>query len=103
MKTSRPAETEQPARLSCRVNPRIKQRAQEAAALLGQSITDFTKAALKEKSEAVLEQAYQIKLSERSFERFVSAINAPKPPTAEPVAAMKKYERQRALEPRGNW
>lgn len=91
------------ARLSCRVDPRIKQRAEEAAALLGQSITDFTAAALQEKAEAVLERAQKIELSERDFERFARAINAPSPPTPELVAAMREYERQRAREPEGNW
>src|SRR5438105_116403 len=94
---------EQTARLSCRVDPRIKQRAEEAAALLGQSMTDFTEAALKEKAEAVLEQVHRIQLSERDFERFATAINAPTPPTAELVAAMREYERQRDQEAEGNW
>lgn len=103
MNTALTAETEPTARLSCRVNPRIKQRAEEAAALLGQSMTDFTEAALKEKAEAVLEQFHKIQLSERDFERFATAISAPKPPTAELVAAMQEYERQRSQEPEGNW
>jgi uncharacterized protein (DUF1778 family) len=97
------AGNEQAARLSCRVDPRIKQRAEEAAALLGQSMTDFTEAALKEKAEAVLEQVHKIQLSERDFQRFVAAVNAPKPPTKELVAAMQEYERQHAQEPDGNW
>ena len=103
MNTSITAANEPTARLSCRVNPRIKQRAEEAAALLGQSMTDFTEAALKEKAEAVLEQLHKIQLSERDFERFVMAINTPNRPTAELVAAMQEYERRRALEPEGNW
>jgi hypothetical protein len=45
----------------------------------------------------------QIQLSERDFERFAAAITASKPPTAELVAAMQEYEKQRALEPEGNW
>jgi len=103
MNTASATGTEQTARLSCRVNPRIKQRAEEAAALLGQSMTDFTEAALKEKAEAVLEQVHKIQLSERDFEQFVAAVNAPKSPTNELVIAMKEYERQRSQEPEGNW
>jgi uncharacterized protein (DUF1778 family) len=91
------------ARLSCRVNARIKQRVEQAAALLGQSITDFTEAALSEKAEAVLEQVQKIQLSERDFGRFVTAINTASPPTAELAAALREYERQRASEPEGNW
>lgn len=103
MNITRSGETEQSARLSCRVNPLIKRRAEEAAALLGQSMTDFTEAALKEKSELVLEQASKIRLSERDFKLFTSAINASKTPTAKLVAAMQKYDRQSAEEPKGNW
>ena len=103
MNTAITSGNEQTARLSCRVNPRIKQRAEEAAALLGQSMTDFTEAALKEKAEAVLEQVHKIQLSERDFERFVAAVTDPKPPTKELVAAMEEYERRRAQEPDGNW
>lgn len=96
-------EIEAPARLSCRVNRRIKQQAEEAAALLGQSITDFTEAALAEKAEAVFERFERIRLSEQDFARFVAAITTPKPPTAELAAAMQEYERQRAEEPDGDW
>ncbi len=103
MNTTISGETEQSARLSCRVNPRIKHRAEEAAKLLGQSMTDFTEAALKEKSELVLEQASRIRLSESDFERFTTAINAPKTPTAELVDAMKEYDRQSSEEPKGDW
>lgn len=103
MPTTHQQETETSARLSCRVDPRIKQRAEEAAALLGQSITDFTEAALAEKAEAVFERFERIQLTERDFERFVTAITQPKPPTPELVAAMREYERQRAEEPDGNW
>jgi len=103
MNTALSAGNEQTARLSCRVNPRIKQRAEEAAVLLGQSMTDFTEAALNEKAEAVLEQVHRIQLSERDFQRFVAAVNDPQPPTKELVAAMQEYERLRAEEPQGNW
>lgn len=103
MKTPLAIDNEQPTRLSCRVNPRIKQRAEAAAALLGQSMTDFTEAALQEKAEAVLEQIQRIQLSERDFERFFEAVNSSALPTQSLAAAMQEYERQRALEPEGNW
>ena len=103
MKAGTPASDQHSVRLSCRVNPRIKQRAEEAAALLGQSITDFTEAALREKAEQVLEQVQKIRLSERDFDQFISAINTASPPTAQLAAAMKEYDRQAALDPEGNW
>lgn len=103
MNLSHPSGSRQTARLSCRVDPRIKQRAEEAAALLGQSITDFTEAALNEKAEAILERAQKIQLSGRDFERFVAAIDTPTRPTAELTAAMQEYERLSSQEPGGNW
>ena len=69
------------ARLNCRVSARIKHQAEEAAALLGQSITDFTEAALADKAQAVLERHERITLSARDFARFVAAIGKPAQPT----------------------
>lgn len=94
---------EQTVRLSCRVSPRIKLQVEEAATYLGQSITDFTEVALKEKSEAILEGAHKIQLSERDFALFLATINSTEPPTLQLSAAMKKYEKQRDLEPGGDW
>ena len=42
-------------RLSCRIDPKIKQRAEDAALLLGQDLTAFTESALNEKAQAVIE------------------------------------------------
>src|ERR1041384_48980 len=84
------------ARLNCRVDPRIKQRAEEAAQLLGQSITDFTESALDEKAQAVFERFDRITLSARDFEAFVQAIEAPaQPPTPQLSATADEYKRLR--------
>ncbi|MBS1717430.1 MAG: DUF1778 domain-containing protein [Armatimonadetes bacterium] len=69
-------------RLSCRVSTQIKKRAEEAAALLGQSITDFTESALADKAQAVLAEHARIVLTERDFKLFVDSLAAPAPPTA---------------------
>lgn len=103
MNTASNAGNEQTALLNCRVNLRIKQLAEAAATMQGQSLTDFTETALKEKADAVLEQVHKIQISERDFERFFEAINADIPPTAELIAAMREFERQRGLEPKENW
>lgn len=99
----RPERAGEDERLSCRVDARIKRRAEEAAALLGQSITDFTEAALAERAEAVFERHTRIELSARDFERFLHAVNHPKAPTPALAAAMREYERMRDEEPEGNW
>jgi uncharacterized protein (DUF1778 family) len=90
------------ARLSCRVNKRIKHQAEKAASLLGQSITDFTESALAEKAEAVLERHERITLSERDFEHFVALIENPAPPTQALLEAAAEYQRLKAEHPEMN-
>lgn len=102
MATTEMDETMGYARLSCRVHARIKHQAEAAASLLGQSITDFTEAALAEKSQAVLDQQERIILSERDFARFVELIENPKPPTPELREAMAQYRRLQTASPEAN-
>ena len=90
------------ARLSCRVSARIKRRAEEAAAVLGQSITDFTEAALADKAQAVLDQHERIILSERDFARFVASIETPREPSQNLREAMAEYEDLKAQHPECN-
>ncbi|MFY7953985.1 MAG: DUF1778 domain-containing protein [Armatimonadaceae bacterium] len=90
-------------RLNCRVDSRIKQRAEEAAHLLGQSITDFTEMAIAEKADAVLAQSQQIRLSERDFVLFVASLENPAPPTQRLREAVADYGRLKEENPEGNW
>ena len=89
-------------RLSCRVDARIKSRAEEAAALLGQSITDFTEEALADKAQAVLDRHARITLSDQNFAKFLGLIENPKPPTPALVDAMAKYEERKRAKPESN-
>jgi hypothetical protein len=91
------------ARLSCRVDARIKQRAEEAAALLGQSITDFTELAIAEKANSVLAQHSMIALSERDFDRFVASIEVGAAPTAALQQAVERYKLDAADDSHGSW
>ncbi|MFZ4507466.1 MAG: DUF1778 domain-containing protein [Fimbriimonas sp.] len=91
------------ARLNCRVNRAIKARAEEAAAVLGQSITDFTESALAEKAQVVLDENRRILLSERDFARFVAAIESPKEPTEKLKLAWAEYEEFKANNPECNF
>jgi uncharacterized protein (DUF1778 family) len=90
-------------RINCRVSPSIKKRAEEAAEILGQSITAFTETALAEKAEEVFSRFGAIRLSERDFQRFVKAINAPPRPTTKLRKAAEEFKRLRAREPQSNW
>ena len=87
-------EKEKPARLNCRIKAPIKKQAEDAAQLLGLSITDFTESALAEKAQAVFSQHERIALSEREFARFIELIENPQPPTHELSAAMHEFEQK---------
>lgn len=86
--------TEKSARLSCRIRPVVKEQAEAAARLLGQSITDFAEAALEEKARTVLAENERIVLSERAFDAFLAAITAePERPSEKLLAAVADYRR----------
>lgn len=87
------SEAPQYARLNFRLDARIKQRAKEAASILGQSITDFTEMALAEKAQAVLAGHDRIILSERDFARFMEVLETPPAPTQKLREAAEEYKR----------
>jgi uncharacterized protein (DUF1778 family) len=101
--TITPASPTESVRLSCRLNARAKSRAEEAAALLGQSITAFTEAALAERADAVLARMAALQVSERDFRRFLEVIGAASSPTPALAEAMHEYDRQAACEPDCGW
>jgi uncharacterized protein (DUF1778 family) len=86
-------------RINCRISPTIKARAEEAAQVLGQSITAFTETALAEKAQSVLAEQERIVLSEAQFARFVEILEDPSPPTLALVRAMEKYQETKAAHP----
>ena len=90
-------------RINCRVSASIKRRAEEAAEILGQSITAFTETALAEKAGDVFSRMGAIRLSERDFQKFVKAINDPPRPTARLRKAAAAYKQLRARNPESNW
>ena len=82
------------ARLSCRIRPQVKESAEAAAHLLGQSITDFTEDALAEKAKAVLAEHERILLSEEAFTAFFAAISSePEKPSEKLLDAVAVYKR----------
>lgn len=90
-------------RLSCRIDPRIKQRAEQAAALLGQDLTTFTQSALDEKARAVIEHNERLVMSEADFEKFVASISNPKPVGEKLRAAAEQYKAISQQNPEANW
>jgi uncharacterized protein (DUF1778 family) len=90
-------------RLNCRLSASIKKRAEEAAEILGQSITAFTETALAEKAEQVFSRFGGIQLSERDFQLFVKTITNPPRPTMKLRKAAAAYRKLRARSPESNW
>lgn len=91
------------ARLSCRIRPQIKERAEVAARLLGQSITDFTESALDEKAQHVLAENERMVLSDQAFQEFVAAISGePEKPTPKLLSAVERYKQHRSVTDRNH-
>jgi uncharacterized protein (DUF1778 family) len=83
---------EKSVRLSCRIRPRVKAQAEEAARLLGLSITDFAESALEDKARAVLAENERLEVSERAFEALLAAISGvPATPSPKLLEAVTLY------------
>ena len=90
-------------RLNCRVRASIKRRAEEAAEILGQSITAFAETALAEKAEQVFSRFGSIQLSELDFQLFLKTVAHPPAPTAKLRKAAAAYKKLRARNAESNW
>lgn len=89
---------EKSARLSCRIRPQVKEQAEVAARLLGQSITDFAESALEEKAKSVLAENDRLVFSENAFSEFLAAISAkPEAPSEKLLSAVEAYKRHEPL------
>ena len=78
------------ARLDVRLPSRNKDLIEEAAALTGQSVSDYVVLTLVQHSGEVLEQHRNIRLSDRDRERFLKMLEA----DGEPNAALKRAARR---------
>jgi uncharacterized protein (DUF1778 family) len=90
--------TEKSARLSCRIRPIVKDQAEMAARILGQSITDFAETALEEKAKTVIAENERILLSEEAFREFLAAITGePAKPSEKALATVAMYNRHEPI------
>lgn len=87
---------EKDARLNFRLPAQLKQTIEHAAALAGQTVSDFAVATLLHGARTVLEEHERTELSNRDRDRFVAALNdvGAKPNRALSAAA-RRYKRQR--------
>ena len=64
-------------RLAFRMKTELKERIEQAAALLGVTVTDFVIASLSERASEVLARQQLLTLSDRDRDRFLEAMNRP--------------------------
>jgi len=87
-----PTHTTQSARLNFRLAPDLKAVIEEAAAILGQSVSDFAVSTLVQTARDVLHQQSVTELSNRDRDIFLAILDDP---TAKPnralAAAAKRY------------
>lgn len=81
-------------RLAFRMKPELKQRIEEAAALMGLSVTDFVVTTLAERATQVVERQRAITLSDRDRDRFLEALHRRGRPIPELVATRQRQQRQ---------
>ncbi len=83
------------ARLNFRLLRDLKEVIEEAAASLGQSVSDFAGSTLVERTRSLIEQRNVTVLSDRYRDRFVALRDdADRRPNAAVVRASKRYKRQ---------
>ena len=81
-------------RLAFRMKPALKDRIEEAAALLGLNLTDFVLSTLSERASEVVERHRNITLSDRDRNRFLEALNRPGRPIPALVKTFKTHQKR---------
>lgn len=83
------------ARLNFRITGELKKTIEEAAARMGQTVTDFAISILIQASRRVLQDDMATHVSERDRQRFVAIIdNESSEPAAALVKAARRYRKQ---------
>ena len=82
------------ARLNFRLPADLKEVIEEAAASLGQSVSDFAVSTLVQQARSVIEQQHITTLSNRDRDRFIALLDdAEARPNAALVKAAKRYKK----------
>ncbi len=83
------------ARLNFRLPSDLKEVIEEAAASLGQSVSDFAVSTLVQQARSVIEQQHFTILSNRDRDRFIALLDdAEARPNAALVKAAKRYKKR---------
>lgn len=84
------------ARLDFRLNRQVKEVIEQAAAVSGQSVSDFAVSALYRTAKEVLEREQTIRLSNRDRDVFLALLDSDAKPNEALKRAAKKYRSRRA-------
>ncbi len=85
------------ARINVRLPNELKQTIEEAAAALGQTVSEFTVSTVVQEARQVLEAAQVTKLTQRDRDRFLAALDDTNAtPNAALKAAARRYGKRRA-------
>lgn len=83
------------ARINFRLSSELKKTIEDAAAEMGQSITDFAISTLVQTARRILQEQQVTRLSERDRDRFAAALDEESSkPNAALVKAAKRYKKQ---------
>jgi uncharacterized protein (DUF1778 family) len=82
-------------RINFRLSSELKKTIEDAAAEMGQSITDFAISTLVQTARRILQEQQVTRLSERDRERFAAALDEESSkPNAALIKAAKRYKKQ---------
>lgn|GEM_PF-386205 len=85
------------ARINVRLPNELKQTIEEAAAALGQSVSDFAVSTIVREARQILQEARVTRLSNRDRDRFLAALDAADArPNAALKAAARRYRQRHA-------
>lgn len=82
-------------RVDFRLDAKAKSLIEQAAALSGQTMSDFAKSVLVRKARHVVRKHRVIRLSERDYRAFIAALDADMEPNAALKRAAKRYNERR--------
>lgn len=83
--------TRNDARINVRISSELKQTIEEAAAAVGQSVSEFAISTVVREARQILQEAQLTRLSNRDRDRFLEALDAA---DAKPNAALKAAARR---------
>lgn len=84
------------ARLDVRLSSQLKELIQEAAALTGQTTTDFAVSTLAERARHIVQQNSMTVLSNRDRDIFLAVLDADDPPNEALRKAAKRFKKRHA-------